>query len=176
MLDHIIRELALTRLDETNPQAVNVFPPQIISAVQRPASSTGSFSPSGIHESTISLSPTSVEHDRSRSGTQRRPGGPNGPFSLGLERSFCAPPVHSPQLDMGRMSPTWATSIVWDSSWTEADVRAEETRRLCWSALSLAVEHTAHCAAFHREPLDLFLTRPENVCTPSVFVSLECLS
>ena len=138
----------------------------MISAVHRPTSSAGSFSPAGMPDSTISLSPGSVEHDRSRPGSQRGPSGSGHPFSImSMERSFCAPPVHSPQLDMGRMSPTWATSITWDASWTEADVRAEETRRLCWSALSLAVEHTAHCAAFRRDPLDLFITRPENVCT-----------
>ena len=47
----------------------------------------------------------------------------------------------------------------------------EETRRLCWAALSLAAEHTAHCAAFHTEPLDLFLSGPENVYT-SIYLGI----
>lgn len=83
------------------------------------------------------------------------------------ERCYCAPPVHSPQLDMsigGRLSPNWSSSIRWDPSWNHEEIQREETRRLCWAALSLSAAHTAHCAAFHTEPLDLFLSRPENVC------------
>lgn len=49
-------------------------------------------------------------------------------------------------------------------NWTVSEIRREETRRLCWSALALAAAHTAHCAAFNREPLELFLIQPENVC------------
>ncbi|KAI5123891.1 hypothetical protein M0805_005707 [Coniferiporia weirii] len=81
------------------------------------------------------------------------------------ERCYCVPPVHSPQLDLsrsGRLSPTWSTSISWDPNWSVEEIQREETRRLCWAALSLAAAHTAHCAAFHTEPLDLFLSRPEN--------------
>ncbi|KAH8119434.1 hypothetical protein DFH11DRAFT_1501181 [Phellopilus nigrolimitatus] len=81
------------------------------------------------------------------------------------ERCYCAPPIHSPQLDLsggGRLSPNWSTSISWDATWSVEEIQREETRRLCWAALSLAAAHTAHCAAFHTEPLDLFLSRPEN--------------
>jgi len=78
------------------------------------------------------------------------------------EHCYCPPPVHSPHLDLGRMSPTWASSIRWDPTWTAEEIGREETRRLCWAALSLAAAHTAHCAAFHNEPLDLFLCRPDN--------------
>lgn len=63
----------------------------------------------------------------------------------------------------GRLSPNWSSSISWDPNWSIEEIQREETRRLCWAALSLAAAHTAHCAAFHREPLDLFLSRPENV-------------
>lgn len=82
------------------------------------------------------------------------------------DRCYCAPPVHSPQFELrngGRLSPTWTTSISWDPTWSYEEIEREETRRLCWAALSLAAAHTAHCAAFHTEPLDLFISRPENV-------------
>lgn len=82
------------------------------------------------------------------------------------DRCYCAPPVHSPELDIGlsgRLSPNWSSSISWDPNWNTEEIRREETRRLCWAALSLAAAHTTHCAAFHREPLDLFISRPENV-------------
>jgi len=51
---------------------------------------------------------------------------------------------------------------VWDPSWTEAEVKSEETRRLCWSALILVANHTAARAAEQRQPVDLFLVDPSN--------------
>jgi len=56
---------------------------------------------------------------------------------------------------------------VWDPSWTEAEVKSEETRRLCWSALILVANHTAARAAEQRQPVNLFLVDPSNVCHPS---------
>jgi hypothetical protein len=60
-------------------------------------------------------------------------------------------------------SATWSFPA-WDPSGTEAEVKAEETRRLCWSALILVANHTVARAAEQREPLDLFLVNPSNVC------------
>ncbi|KAF4567153.1 hypothetical protein EYR40_006147 [Pleurotus pulmonarius] len=57
---------------------------------------------------------------------------------------------------------TWAYPLPWDSSWTEVQVRDEECRRLCWSALSLVSTYTSQCAAFNRDPPNLFLTDPSN--------------
>jgi hypothetical protein len=64
-------------------------------------------------------------------------------------------------------SNTWSFQLAWDPLWTEADVKSEETRRLCWSALILVANHTAERAAEQREPLNLFLVDPSNVCYPS---------
>lgn len=58
----------------------------------------------------------------------------------------------------------------WDPDWTTAEIRKEESRRLCWSALTLVAAHTADCAAVRRKPLDLQLIKPSNV---SHFVSLH---
>ncbi|KAJ8501742.1 hypothetical protein ONZ45_g12033 [Pleurotus djamor] len=57
---------------------------------------------------------------------------------------------------------SWAYPLPWDSSWTPMQVRDEECRRLCWSALSLVSTYTSQCAAFNREPPTLFLTDPAN--------------
>lgn len=61
---------------------------------------------------------------------------------------------------------TWSFQPTWDPLWTEAEVKSEETRRLCWSALILVSNHTAARAAEQREPLNLFLVDPSNVCYP----------
>ncbi|KAI0319115.1 hypothetical protein OF83DRAFT_1170514 [Amylostereum chailletii] len=51
---------------------------------------------------------------------------------------------------------------VWDQSWSTAECRNEETRRLCWSALMLVANHTVACAAVQRAPMNLFLGDSSN--------------
>ncbi|CAL1706066.1 unnamed protein product [Somion occarium] len=50
----------------------------------------------------------------------------------------------------------------WDPNWTLDEIRKEECRRICWSALTLIASHTSQCAAFHEEPLRLQLAEPSN--------------
>jgi len=64
----------------------------------------------------------------------------------------------------GEGSAAWSPPLAWDPLWTEAEVKSEETRRLCWSALILVANHTVARAAEQRAPLDLFLVNPSNVC------------
>ncbi|KAI0266953.1 hypothetical protein BC834DRAFT_87541 [Gloeopeniophorella convolvens] len=54
-------------------------------------------------------------------------------------------------------SATWSFQPAWDPMWTPAEAKAEETRRLCWSALMLVANHTVARAAEQREPLNLSL-------------------
>ncbi|KAI0694263.1 hypothetical protein BC835DRAFT_1015031 [Cytidiella melzeri] len=49
----------------------------------------------------------------------------------------------------------------WDPSSSE-EMRNEECRRICWSALNLIASYTAQCAAFHQEPKEFYLTEPSN--------------
>ncbi|KAI9508507.1 hypothetical protein F5148DRAFT_890384 [Russula earlei] len=88
-----------------------------------------------------------------------------------LDHSTGVPTVMNPrplpkQCDCDTLPPdsstTWSLQLAWDSSWTEAEVKSEETRRLCWSALILVANHTAERAAEQRQPLDLFLVDPSN--------------
>ncbi|KAI9455242.1 hypothetical protein BJY52DRAFT_1280837 [Lactarius psammicola] len=57
---------------------------------------------------------------------------------------------------------TWSYQPAWDPLWSAEEVRAEETRRLCWSALVLVANHTVARAAEQREPLCLFLIDSSN--------------
>ncbi|TFY79931.1 hypothetical protein EWM64_g4083 [Hericium alpestre] len=50
----------------------------------------------------------------------------------------------------------------WDPDWSYAETQNEETRRLCWSALMLAANHTVACAALQRKSRDLFLNDSSN--------------
>lgn len=58
---------------------------------------------------------------------------------------------------------SWSFQPAWDSLWSAEEARAEETRRLCWSALVLVANHTVARAAEQREPLCLFLIDSSNV-------------
>ncbi|KZS98636.1 hypothetical protein SISNIDRAFT_472465 [Sistotremastrum niveocremeum HHB9708] len=73
----------------------------------------------------------------------------------------CTPSYRLPSGDIST-SPIWNCAPDWDPRWSLADVRREESRRLCWSALTLVAAHTADCAAFGRKPLDLELIKPSN--------------
>ncbi|KAI9437449.1 hypothetical protein H4582DRAFT_2057821 [Lactarius indigo] len=57
---------------------------------------------------------------------------------------------------------SWSFQPAWDPLWSADEVRAEETRRLCWSALVLVANHTVARAAEQREPLCLFLIESSN--------------
>ena len=60
-------------------------------------------------------------------------------------------------------TPLWAATPAWSPAWGVAEIRREECRRLCWSALHLFAGHTAHAAAFAAAPLDFFCIQPANV-------------
>ncbi|PPQ68812.1 hypothetical protein CVT24_007696 [Panaeolus cyanescens] len=54
--------------------------------------------------------------------------------------------------------------LPWGSNWTPEEIRAEETRRLCWSSLSLVSEYIAQCEALNENPPTFFLSNPANFC------------
>lgn len=60
-------------------------------------------------------------------------------------------------------TPLWVTTPAWDDNWSEAEVRKEGCRRLCWSALALIAGHTSYATAEKRIPPELFLREPANV-------------
>ena len=61
---------------------------------------------------------------------------------------------------------SWSFQPAWDPLWSAEEVKAEETRRLCWSALVLVANHTVARAAEQRDPLGLFLIDSSNVRMP----------
>ncbi|KAJ3992978.1 hypothetical protein F5050DRAFT_1578550 [Lentinula boryana] len=57
---------------------------------------------------------------------------------------------------------SWSYPPPWDSSWTPLQVRDEECRRVCWSAVSLIASYNAQCVAFDRKCPNLFLSDCSN--------------
>ncbi|GJJ13286.1 hypothetical protein Clacol_007538 [Clathrus columnatus] len=61
-----------------------------------------------------------------------------------------------------QLTPLWVATAAWNPDWTVAEIRKEESRRLCWSSLQIAAGHTAHAAAFRAPPLDYYCIQPSN--------------
>ncbi|KIJ54399.1 hypothetical protein M422DRAFT_222008 [Sphaerobolus stellatus SS14] len=59
-------------------------------------------------------------------------------------------------------TPLWTATAAWNPDWNIAEIRKEESRRLCWSALQLAAGHTSHAAAFSTASFDYYCIQPSN--------------
>ncbi|KAH9922814.1 uncharacterized protein BXZ73DRAFT_91534 [Epithele typhae] len=60
-------------------------------------------------------------------------------------------------------APLWNMTPTWQSSWTEADIRKEECRRLVWSSVGLTASHSSYTAAGEEmETQQMFLMDPRN--------------
>ena len=57
----------------------------------------------------------------------------------------------------------WSYPLPWDSSWSLADIKKEETRRFCWSALNLVASYSSRCVLFQKKLPDFYLSNPTNV-------------
>ncbi|EJF65212.1 hypothetical protein DICSQDRAFT_166265 [Dichomitus squalens LYAD-421 SS1] len=78
----------------------------------------------------------------------------------------CSCPTYPPpvgwSIGSDHLSVTLSFNVPWDPTWDEAQIRKEECRRLCWCALTLVSAYTAHCSAFHTEPVELSLAELSN--------------
>lgn len=136
-LDSIIRLLGLTALDVMDPQA-SVFSPDNVPRLPLSPKHTG---PSAAQQLQLSAQGMSA-----------------APATCACHAlSIACTTTHS------QLTPFWISSPGWDPSWTEAEIRREESRRLVWSALTLAAGFTAHDAAFAKDPTELHLIDASNV-------------
>lgn len=59
--------------------------------------------------------------------------------------------------------PFWLNAPAWKSTWSDMEVRREESRRLCWNTLHLFAGYTTYRTSLGLNLLDLFLLHPSNV-------------
>lgn len=64
----------------------------------------------------------------------------------------------SPQ--SAKSTPFWLATPGWNSSWSLAETRYEEQRRLVWSSLTLAAGFVSYCNSMGVPPIDLAITKP----------------
>jgi hypothetical protein len=87
--------------------------------------------------------------------------------SMGLTSSP-APPAcgcgASEPVSAGWTNTQGASNTAWDPTWSMAQIRREETRRLVWAAVSVVGAFCARCTARNEEGLDLNILEAGNVC------------
>ncbi|CAE6404179.1 unnamed protein product [Rhizoctonia solani] len=144
-LDGIIRLLGLTMLDAMDPQAA------VFSADKVPTL------------------PLSQRRDAPNSAGKLLGAPQNSNSTTGAATCACHALSIMRTTTHGQLTPFWVSSAGWDPNWNEAEIRREESRRLVWSALTLAAGFTAHDAAFAKDPTELHIIDAANyaLCFPA---------
>ncbi|SRR6266852_8069971 len=150
MLDSILRLLAMTDLDANSPTA-SKFARNGVPVVE-----VSSEKYVSTHQNPISMpSPT-----QNGSQTQQSLIDSNVPESgchcdkLSLSSQW--PEAH-------KQVPHWVSTPMWNREWTEGEVKKEECRRVCWSALMLVTGQTSFADAVNWRFQDLLILDPSNV-------------
>jgi hypothetical protein len=146
MLDSIICSLSLTLVDADDPSACSPKP-KTVWLPEQPLPSVSLDAQHGAYDGHVPALPT---HAHNGCNCHR--------FTLGDSANEYAP--------------NWSSTPAWDETWSEADIRKESCRRLCWSSMILAAGHVSYTTAQRLQGLDLFIADPANVCP--WFSSQEC--
>ncbi|KAF8644423.1 hypothetical protein AX16_008483 [Volvariella volvacea WC 439] len=71
-------------------------------------------------------------------------------------------------------APLWGHTPAWNGHWSDAEIRKESCRRLCWSSMILAAGHIAYSTAVASPVLDLFIADPANYALLFSGESIAC--
>lgn len=156
LLDGIIRSLYLTLLDADDPQASLLHASYDRSRPRLLGQPTWGSSPSSGSEVVSSLGPAqnATSYDTmpyTSLGEAVSPGCTCASMSLGNTWSAAK-----------EYTPLWLSTPAWDDTWSEAEIKKEECRRLCWSTLFLACGHSNYAWAHRERGLNLFVVDPAN--------------
>ncbi|KAJ7147121.1 hypothetical protein C8R43DRAFT_890324 [Mycena crocata] len=139
-LDSIIRALSLTQVDINDPHT-STFLPGIVPAVPPSHQNLRGTLQNGGHH-TYPYSPLPVSSDRGCSC-----------ISLTLGEQWSPAFEHTP---------LWTQTPAWSATWSDAEIRKESCRRLCWSSMTLAAGHSSYASANRTRNVDLFISDPSN--------------
>ncbi|KAH9066631.1 hypothetical protein EDB87DRAFT_1553684 [Lactarius vividus] len=153
ILDSIIRALTMTHLDSDSP-AASRFASNGMPVVD--ARSVGYFPAAEQHN------PSSV---LTSSSTRQYVQQPHMAVEPIIHRSRCS----CDEVSLGRQwpeaqrqVPLWVATPTWNREWSEGEIKKEECRRLCWSALMLISAHTSYAVAANWSHSDFFVMEPSN--------------
>ncbi|KAF9013400.1 hypothetical protein BDQ17DRAFT_1231610 [Cyathus striatus] len=144
MLDSIIRILHLTSVDAGDPRAMS-FPRGAVPAV---SSARIQRSVSWAHDSSTRVG---VENNFSQEDRLSEEGCSCKSLTLGK---------HWPSAT--EHTPFWSPTPAWNDAWTEAEIKKESCRRLCWSSIIMAAGHISYTTACKTNVPELFIADPAN--------------
>lgn len=148
ILDSIIRALTMTHLDSNNPAASRFASSGMPVTDARPVN----YFPATEHNPTALSTRQYVQQPHiPAEPTVHTPGCSCDELSLGR---------HWPEAQ--RQVPLWVATPTWNREWSEGEIKREEYRRLCWSALMLVSGHTSYAAAANWRHSDFFVMEPSN--------------
>ncbi|KAJ7095744.1 hypothetical protein B0H15DRAFT_774458 [Mycena belliarum] len=148
-LDSIIRALSLTMVDANDPYT-STFPRGKVPAVASPASAPPGLGLGLMPRSGHPQYPHSHSHASAMHVSADR-----GCACVSLTLGVQWAPAHE-------HTPAWAKTPAWDTSWSEAEIRKESCRRLCWSSIILAAGHSNYTFANRSHIVELFISDPSN--------------
>ncbi|KAJ7176007.1 hypothetical protein C8R46DRAFT_1080390 [Mycena filopes] len=140
-LDSIIRSLSLTFVDANDPHT-STFSSGKVPAVATSVGRVYNGHAQGNHNYPYSSRSLPISTDRGCSCS-----------SLTLRDQWPEALEHTP---------LWAQTPAWNASWSEAEIRKESCRRLCWSSMKLAAGHSAYSSANQFHGVTLFIGDPAN--------------
>ncbi|EAU85892.2 hypothetical protein CC1G_02915 [Coprinopsis cinerea okayama7 len=149
MLDSLIRSLSLTLVDADDPNTT-LFPPGSVPVVSQPhrrltqVSGNRLWYPDQPTVPDLSYPAHNVSHPEPSGCTCQS-------MTLGENWSSA-----------NDLVPMWGSTPAWGEGWSEADLRKESIRRLCWSSMILAAGHISYTMAHRQTGLDLFISDPAN--------------
>lgn len=162
MLDSIIRSLSLTIIDADDP-TTTLFPPGSVPMVDSPRPHRRPLE-NNVWFPDQTISPTLPEQIH-------QPPLPDP--SVGCSCSSITLGEHWPMAN--DHAPMWGSTPAWNPNMSEAELRKESCRRLCWSSMILAAGHISYKTANQAQCLDLFISDPANVCSPSYLAAHRSL-
>ncbi|KAH9993706.1 hypothetical protein BJV74DRAFT_760416, partial [Russula compacta] len=152
ILDSIIRSLAMQYLDASNPTA-STFVRNDVPIVQ--VSSENHVSTSQHYPTSMSIPSLPQQYVQ--------------PQQIAVAPTIRASNCLCNELSLGAQwpeaqekVPLWVATPMWNREWTEGEIRREECRRLCWSALMLVSGQTSFSEAAKWSHMDLFMVEPSN--------------
>jgi len=159
-MDDIIQSIGLTMLDGDDRDVCRFARGQVPYILLSPLDVGFSSS-----NSNSTSSPLDRDRERDRKCgcanliAQQAPSSPDGVGRRGGAEQYTNRPYYLP----------------WPAEWTEKEVRDEEVRRLCWSAVTLVSDYVAKCEAFNDEAPRFFLADAANVSFWNFWFSLNAL-
>ncbi|KAF7298870.1 Zn(2)-C6 fungal-type domain-containing protein [Mycena indigotica] len=137
MLDSLIRSLSLTKMDKNDPNASVFYPGQVPEVPSPP-------------------------HHLVRSMDNQYDYPLANPLPSNRTCSCLSLTLKEQWAQTMEVAPLWAQTPAWNSEWSEAELKQEACRRLCWSAMILAAGHSNYSYTSRTRSMELFISDPSN--------------